>query len=115
VVDVRIGLAECAAPTVATTALLALTVITSTDLEPLFDKPLKFWIILIVIDLNDVKEVRNITIVALTEGTVWDQIAVQVVLVYGDVLTGPLSLMDIAAETVDPVMLALGVLESSFG
>ena len=115
VVDVRIGLAECTAPTVATTALLALTVITSADLEPLLDKPLELWIILIVIDLNDVREIRSITIVALTEGAVWDQIAVRVVLVYGDVLTGPLSLMDIAAETVDPVMLALGVLESSLG
>jgi hypothetical protein len=64
---VRIGLAECAAPTVATTALLALTVITSADLESLLDKPLEFWSILVVIDLNDVREVRNITIVALTE------------------------------------------------
>ena len=115
VVDVRIGFAECTAPTVATTALLALTLIASAGFEPLFDQPLKLWIILVVIDLNDIGEVRDITIVALAEGTVWHQFAVRVILVYGDVPTGSFSLMDIAAETVDPVMLALGMLESSFG
>ena len=91
VVDVRIGLAECTAPTVATTALIALALIASAGLEPLFDKPLELWIILVVIDLNDIGEVRNITIVALAEGTVGHQITVRVVLIYGDVLTGPLT------------------------
>ena len=115
VVDVRIGLAECTAPTVATTALLALALIASAGFEPLFDKPLKLWIILVVIDLNDVREVRDITIVTLAEGTVWHQIPVRVVLVHRNIKTCPLSLVDIAAETVAPVMLELSLSESSFG